>query len=598
MSLKALLDYPFDIQNIVRKKRALRAELLQQDGLTDLRVAILGGSTTSEIRSIWELFLLRDGFRPEFLESEYGKYFEDTVVDDSAVRAFRPQMAFVHTTQMNLVHAPAVLAPAEEVEAGLRQEFARYESIWTKLTRDLGCIVIQNNFDLPAVRSLGALDSTEAFGRTNFLLRLNLEFARAAREDPRLIINDIHYLCCQVGLDRWFDPDLWYSYKMAVSHFGSVHLAHALARLVGAALGKTRKCLVLDLDNTVWGGVIGDEGVAGIKIGKETPLAEAFTGFQQYCRELSQRGILLAVCSKNDPENAKEGFTHPDMVLKLDTLASFQANWDPKPDSIERVSKELNIGLDSLVFVDDNPAERALARAQLPQVAVPEAGSEVSRFALHLQREGYFEVTRLNREDAGRAGFYSDNAARSAHQVQFADYAEFLDSLAMKAEIGAFSATYLERIGQLTNKTNQFNLTTRRYTLAQMETMANSPEFVTLYGRLEDKFGDNGLVSVIAGRLTGRELHLDLWLMSCRVLKRDMELAMLDALVERAAQRGATEILGYYLRTAKNGMVAEHYQSMGFRLVSRAEDGSQSVWKLSTNDYERRNKSIKEIRYV
>jgi FkbH-like protein len=247
------------------------------------------------------------------------------------------------------------------------------------------------------------------------------------------------------------------------------------------------------------------------------------------------------------------------------------------------------------VFVDDNPAERAFVRAQLPDVAVPEVGSEVSKFARYLDRSGFFEVVALNRDDAQRGAMYAENAKRTALQSQFADYQEFLESLSMQAEIGEFSPVYLERICQLTNKTNQFNLTTKRYTLAEMEAMAASPECVTLYGRLKDKFGDNGLVSVLAARLKGRELHIELWLMSCRVLKRDMEAAMLDALVSRAAERGATDIIGYYYRTAKNGMVAEHYRSLGFEPESLEQDGSRSTWRLAIGKYMPRNKSIKEI---
>ncbi len=594
----ACLKYPFDIKEVLRKRKAIRAELAQRPGLADVKIALLGGSTTSELRSIAELFLLDAGFRPTFFESEYGKYFEDVVVDDSALRAFAPDIAFVHTTRLNVLHAPRLYDAEAAVEDCLKAELDRFQAIWSRLTGELGCLAIQNNFDLPPVRSLGGLDSTESFGLSNFLLRLNLEFARAARQNPKLVINDIHHLSARLGLDQWFDPDYWFSYKMAVSHAGTVHLAHALAKLVRAAYGKTRKCLVLDLDNTLWGGVIGDDGLSGIKIGKESARGESFNAFQQYCLELNQRGVLLAVCSKNEPEIARQGFSHPDTVLKLQHCTAFQANWDPKPGNIEVIARQINIGLDSLVFVDDNPAERALVSAQLPEVAVPEVGSEVSRFAAYLDREGYFEALRLNRDDAQRAAFYADNSERAAQAARFADYAEFLASLEMKAEIGAFSPAYLDRIAQLTNKTNQFNLTTRRYTLAEMEAMAASPDYLTLYGRLADRFGDNGLVSVVAGRLERETVHIELWLMSCRVLKRNLEFAMLDALVERASRRGARELVGYYYRTPKNDMVAEHYAKLGFELVSRADDGSSSTWRLDLARPRVPNRVIKEITYA
>ncbi len=532
------------------------------------------------------------------MESEYGKYFEDVVVDDSRLRKFEPDITFVHTSQVNLVNAPRILDSEDAVEDCLKAELSRYQTIWRKLSEEIGGLVIQNNFDIPPLRALGGLDSTELFGRTNFLMRLNFEFAAAARRNSKLIINDIHYLSSTIGLDQWFDPDYWFSYKMAVSHTGTVHLAHAFAKLVRAAYGKASKCLVLDLDNTMWGGVIGDEGIAGIKIGKETAQGEAYTAFQQYCLDLNKRGVLLAVTSKNEPENAIQGFQHPDTVLKLEDFTSFMANWDHKPGNLERVAKEVNISLDSLVFVDDNPAERALVKAQLPQVAVPDVGSEVSRFARFIDREGYFETIRLNTDDAYRTAMYAENRERAAGESRYSDYSEFLESLQMKAEIGAFSPIYMDRLTQLTNKTNQFNLTTKRYTMSGIQEMADSPEFITLYGRLADRFGDNGLVSIVAAKLADQAAHVDLWLMSCRVLKRNMEHAMLDALAARAREKGAKRILGYYLRTPKNHMVSNHYEKLGFSLLSKEQDGSTSKWSLDLDNYEQRNKHIKEIACV
>ncbi|MET3130541.1 FkbH-like protein [Oxalobacteraceae bacterium GrIS 1.11] len=592
------LNYPFDIKELLRKRRAIRTELVRQPDLIHVKIAILGGSTTSEIRSIAELFILNSGFHPLFLESEYGKYFEDVVVDDNALREFKPDVAFIHTTHVNIVNAPRIFDSEQQVETCLAAEMARYQAIWSKLSGELGCLVIQNNFDLPPTRSLGGLDSTELFGKTNFLMRLNLEFARAARQNPKLIINDIHHLSARIGLDQWFDSAYWFNYKMAVSHIGTVHLAHALATLLRAAYGKTRKCLVLDLDNTMWGGVIGDDGMHNIQIGQGTPQGEAFSMFQQYCRELNERGILLAVCSKNDIDNARQGFSHPDSELKLESFTSFQANWEPKPGNIERIGAEINIGLDSLVFIDDNPAERAIVAAQLPPVAVPEVGNDVARFAEYIDREGYFEAIRINPDDAKRAAFYADNSERAAYQSQFSNYGEFLASLGMKAEIGGFSPTYLDRITQLSNKTNQFNLTSKRYTLAEMETMSQARDVITLYGRLADRFGDNGLVTGLAGKILKRSVHIDLWFMSCRVLKRDMEHAMLDTLVAKAIERGADEIIGHYHRSAKNDMVADHYDKLGFKLVSKADDASWSVWKLELAHYQPRNSNIKEIIYV
>ncbi len=586
------LSYPFDPALILRKRAALRAKLAARAALVDVRVALLGGSTTSTLKELLELFLLSSGIRPTFYECEFGKYEEEVLFDDRAICNFAPQIAVVHTTWCN-ARFPPLLASEGEVTSQVASEVARFESIWTKLAQ-LGCTVVQNNFDMPPARSLGNLDASKPFGRAAFLRRVNVEMARATERFPRLVINDIDRLSAQVGLDAWFDASNWYSYKLAVSPEATVPLAHNVAAIIGAAFGRSRKCLVLDLDNTLWGGVIGDDGVAGIRLGRETPEGEAYTAFQEYCLELRKRGVLLAVCSKNEPSNAREGFAHPDSVLALTDFAAFNASWNPKHDGLVEISHELNLGLDSFVFVDDNPAEREIVRAQLPMVAVPEMGSDPSRYVEILDRQLYFETLSLSQDDIERTGFYATNVQRNLERGLFANYGEFLDSLAMKAEIAPFHPMYMERIAQLTNKSNQFNLTTRRYTESELDSFRQDPERITLYGRLADKFGDNGLVTVVVGRLVDAEVHVDLWLMSCRVLKRDMEHAMLDELVRRAKELGARRVRGTYAPTAKNGLVAKHYEKLGFALAGE-QDGS-TEWVLDLNaPYEPRNTHIKEI---
>ena len=364
-----------------------------------------------------------------------------------------------------------------------------------------------------------------------------------------------------MGLDRWFDPRRWFSYKLPTSAEGSNALATSLAATVTALFGRTRKVLVLDLDNTLWGGVIGDDGVDRIQIGPETPLAEAYTAFQRYCLRLRDRGILLAVCSKNDAALAGEGFDHPDSVLRLEHFACFRANWQSKRENLLSIAAELSLGLESFVFVDDNPAERALVRAQIP-------------------------------EDASRSALYRADTRRAAAAANCFSYASYLDSLDMTAEIEPFNTLYLGRITQLTNKTNQFNLTSRRYTLAEMQSIHADPNALHLYGRLSDRFGDNGLISVLLGHRNGDILDIDLWLMSCRVLKRDMEYAMLDEVVARARARGIRTLRGTYVPTRKNDAVADHYARMGFHLLSSQADGS-TVYTLDLAGYQPRNRHIR-----
>ncbi len=577
MQLPKELQFPIEAETVLRKRTGIKKELLKQTGLLPVRIAILGGSTTQEIRSILEIFLLAQGIQPSFYESAYAAWHEEAMFESPELWGFKPDIVFVHTTWHNVSRFPEPLQPESEVEALVRAEMARFEAFWKKIHDGLGAVIVQNNFDLPRLRPLGNLEAAEPYGRVNFLQRLNAEFAKYAATHSRFLINDILYLSAQTGLSQWFDYSYWYNYHMAVSPVATVALSQNVAAIVKATYGKTKKCLVLDLDNTLWGGVIGDDGLDGLVLGRDHPVGEAFAYFQRYLKGLRARGVLLAVCSKNDLENAKQGFSHPDTVLKLDDFSAFKANWDPKPDNIRAIAAELNIGLDSLVFVDDNPAERAIVASQLPEVAVPDVGSDVSVYAEALEREAYFEPVRLVQDDIERAAYYSGNAQRGNYEAAFSSYEEFLDSLEMTAEIGPFVPVYLERITQLINKTNQFNLTTRRYTAAEVEATASDSASIALYGRLADKFGDNGLVSVVIGQTRGQALDIDLWLMSCRVLKREMEYAMFDALVEECHARGVREILGVYIPSKKNGMVAEHYGALGFSRLHTGPDG-RTLW--------------------
>ena len=588
-----LLAYPLD--ELLLKRRGMRRRLLTTEGLVEMRLAVLGGTTTNELVDLLELFLLNSGFRPVFYQSEYGRYYEDAVLEPEMLVAFKPDVVYVHTCCRNLQAFPPLSSTEDEMKMFVGAEMQRLESIWTSLKKHLSCQIVQNNFELPEFATLGNFDGVSAGGMTRFILELNSRIASEAAGNPQLILQDLFSLAARIGMDHWFDPERWFSYKLSNTIEGSFAVAKSLNSIVGAIYGRSKKLLVLDLDNTLWGGVIGDEGVDKIMIGRETPIAEAYTAFQEYCLRLRNRGILLAVCSKNDDDIARSGFSHPDSVLKLEHFSAFKANWEPKHDNILQIAKELNLGVDSFVFVDDNPAERAIVEAQIPSMAVPDVGSEVSSFAQVLEAQRYFEPASLGKEDLVRARLYEENSHRAALEQKFANYGEYLDSLEMVAEIDSFSPTYMERIAQLTNKTNQFNLTTRRFTLPELETTMADGAHIGLYGRLRDRFGDNGLISVVLGRIDGTDLHLDLWLMSCRVLKREMELAMLDSVAKHAERRGLTRLIGHYKPTAKNGMVADHYEKLLFSAVSKDEISGASVWELQLTNYTTRSTHIQVL---
>ena len=586
------LQYPFDSRYIIKKKKSIKRQLLDEGtGFTDKKIAVLGGSTTHDIIMILELFLLDRGIRPEFYECEYARYWEDVMFDNPELKEFAPDIIYIHTSNRNIRQYPALSMSEEEAEELLAADYDHFEKMWGKIENTYHCPVIQNNFEYPFYRMLGNADATDIHGRVNYINRLNAMFAAYARDHKDFFIQDINYLSAVYGLDKWSDPLYWHMYKYALSMEAIPTLAYNLSNIIKSIYGKNKKALALDLDNTLWGGIVGDDGVEGIEIGPETSMGQVYSEFQGYLKELKDIGVILNVCSKNEEENAIAGLNHPDGVLKPDDFIVIKANWDPKSKNLADMAGELNLLPESFVFVDDNPAEREIVRSQL-HVVSPEIGS-VEDYIRVIDHSGFFEVTNLSADDAKRNEMYKENAKRAQLEASFDNYGDYLKSLEMKGTIKSFEPIYMERIAQLSNKSNQFNLTTRRYTRAEIEEIAGSDEYIDIYGKLEDKFGDNGVVSVVIGRKNGDILDMDLWIMSCRVLKRDMEYAMMDELVHKAKEAGIKTIRGYYYPTAKNKMVRDFYGLMGFTLVSEDEEGNRT-WEFTVpGEYVNRNSYIR-----
>jgi len=385
---------------------------------------------------------------------------------------------------------------------------------------------------------------------------------------------DVAGLARQIGTDHWFDPVQWAAFKLPFASECNAAFVDLLGRLLGAIRGKARKCLVLDLDNTLWGGVIGDDGLGGIKLGSGSGVGEAFLNVQQIAKTLRDRGIILAVSSKNDDSVARAPFRdHPDMLLRESDITVFQSNWSDKASNLEAIARMLDIGLDALVMLDDNPAERAQLRAALPAVAVPELPVDPAWFSWFLLAAGYFEAVSFSREDELRAASYAANAERAVVQASSRNLGDYLASLETVLSVRRFDPTSRARLTQLINKTNQFNLTTRRLTEFQVQEIQLDVERIALECRLADRFGDMGLIGIVVARQVGDAVEIEDWLMSCRVLGRKVEEAMLTALVTEARSRGVRDIRARYLPTAKNGMVKGHFDRLGFSLVREERDG-------------------------
>lgn len=587
------LEYPFDPDYILAKKKKIKRELLEQNiSFIDKKIAILGGSTTSNIKWILELFLLNFGIRPTFYESEYNQYYQDAMFDNEELQKFAPDLVYVCTTNRNITQYPLLSDDADTIDSLLEAEKNKFYGIWDSLVSRYHCPIIQNNFEMPFYRLMGNKEASDIHGKIHFLTRLNLAFYDYAQKHENFYICDINYISADYGLKEWSDPFYWHMYKYAMNVSAIPYLSFNVANIIKSILGKNKKGFVLDLDNTLWGGVIGDDGVDNIVIGPEEPEGQVYSEFQRYIKECTQLGVILNVDSKNEEENAFAGLNHPDNELHPDDFIVIKANWNPKDQNLQQIANELNLLPESLVFIDDNPAERHIVTEQLKGVVAPEIG-QVHQYIQTIDRGGYFEVTTLSADDQKRNEMYKENAKRAQLEGSFSNYTDYLLSLEMKGIIKSFEPVFMARIAQLTNKSNQFNLTTKRYTQAEIEEVAASDQYITVYGKLIDKFGDNGVVSVVIGHVVGDICHIDLWIMSCRVLKRDMEFAMMDSLVKRCQERGIYEIRGYYYPTAKNAMVREFYALQGFDKIAEDIDGN-TQWKfVVTNGYQNKNTVIK-----
>ena len=557
------------------------------DGLRSkpVSLAVLSSSTVDHLLPAIRVGALRRNLWLDIFTGDYGQYLQELLDEASALyRAAPDTILFAFDAQHLFGSAdPGITLP--EADALIDQTAERVSNLWRLAKDRLGCHIIQQTI-LPVFPMLAGSNEHRLGGSpANLVTQMNQRFRRMA-DEAGIDLLAIDSMAAQSGIAPWYDPMLWHKAKQEISPIAAPAYGDLVGRLLAARRGMSFKCLVLDLDNTLWGGVIGDDGLDGIKLGQGSALGEAHVAFQRYCRDLSRRGIILAVCSKNDDANARAPFeAHPEMILRLSDIACFVANWDDKPGNIRSIAERLNIGLDALAFADDNPFERAIVRRELSMVAVPELPEDPALYAGCIADAGYFETVRITGEDFERGRQYQANLQRERARDSSTDMAGYLSSLDMTLVCIPFDLVGLQRIVQLINKTNQFNLTTRRYGEAEVRHLMEDPKAVTMQIRLTDKLGDNGMISVVIGRVDPENfLVIDTWLMSCRVLGRQVEQATMNVIANAALRRGLTRIKGEYVPTAKNGMVLEHYRKLGFRLTQDDPDG-RTLWELDLSDY-------------
>jgi len=572
------LDSALKLAKLIETKRAIIAP----GPLSPLRLAILSSSTTSYAVPAIVAAAPRHGVLADVYVGDYGQTVQEVHGEGTGLQAFAPDVVLLSLDAISLgLTRSDVLTQDGIVEAAAQQIRWLAEGIVARI----GATVIIQNFVEPADPWSGHFDARAGGSQLAMLRRLNRSIEDIAA-DINAVVLDVDRIAGLVGKSVWSDRSQWFMAKLPYALDMTPLYADHVARLLGAIRGKTRKCLVLDLDNTCWGGIIGDDGLEGIRIGQGSGEGEAFLAIQHYALDLKRRGIVLAVCSKNEEANAWLPFdSHEEMALKRSDIAVFVANWTDKATNLKTIAQTLNIGTDALLFLDDNPAERARVRQMLPEVAVPEVGDDPALYPLAIAHSGWFETVALTADDAQRAEQYRANAVRAEAAQKLGSLDEYLSSLEMVCSIRPFDETGRARIAQLINKSNQFNLTTRRYTETEVAALESDPSVFTLQIRLADKFGDNGMIAVLIWRADGDQTWVcDTWLMSCRVLGRRMEEATMQAVIEGARAAGIKRLTGHYLPSAKNAMVAEHFGRLGFTRVSIADDGA-SVWTYAVDDY-------------
>ena len=538
--------------------------------LPQYSLAVLGDCATQHLATALRGYGVSAGIRLNVFDADYDQIDAQVMAPDSELYRFAPQGVLLQMCTEKLQEAFYDCPP--EARASFAEDtYARIRRIWSRIGSRIPATVLQCNFPLIDDGVFGQFGNKTEHSFLFQQRKLNYLLMQGCQEAKNTFLIDLDALQTALGRSTFADPKLYYVAKMPISLAALPAAAKLVVDVVRSLQGAVKKCLVLDLDNTLWGGVIGDDGLSGIQIG-ELGTGHAFSDFQKWLKELKNRGILLTVCSKNNEDTAKEPFEkHPEMVLRLEDFSMFVANWEDKARNIRTIQQSLNIGMDSMVFLDDNPFERELVRTMIPEITVPELPEDPALYLQYLRGLDLFETASYSREDAGRTEQYREKAQRAAFEAAFQSYDDYLEALQMRASAAAFDPFHYPRIAQLTQRSNQFNLRTVRYTEAEIEALAQDDSRIGLYFTLKDKFGDHGLISVVVLEKQPEDtLFISEWLMSCRVLKRGMEEFIVDKILSVAAQQGFRRVVGEYIPTQKNAMVKDLYEQLGF---ARLENG-------------------------
>lgn len=565
--------------------KELRRTLKKKSGVPTLKACLLGDSATQFLATAIKGMGVERGYNIDLFEAEYNQVERQVFDPTSDLYRHEAKYTIVFQSTHKLLEKYSMMSAEEQAQmADDRLDFIR------TICAQIPGYIIYYNYPEIEDTVFGSYANKVQTSFTYQLRKLNYELMNLSQECQNLFICDLCGLQNKFGRDVMFDPTVYVSTEMLLSIDSLPYIASRTMDIICSIEGKFKKCLILDLDNTIWGGVVGDDGWENIQVGHGLGIGKAFTEFQEWVKKLKNRGIIVCVCSKNDEEKAKEPFEkNPEMILKLDDISVFLANWENKADNIRTIQSILNIGFDSMVFLDDNPFERNMVRENVPGVTVPELPEDPGEYLEYLYTQNLFETASYSNADKDRTKQYQVEIKRVTAAKAFTNEADFLKSLNMVSEVKGFDKFNIPRVAQLSQRSNQFNLRTVRYTEDQITDIEQSGKYATFSFTLEDKFGDNGLIAVVIlqdiSNKVPSTLFVDTWFMSCRVLKRGMENFTLNTIVDYARKKGYKKIIGEYLPTSKNGMVKDHYPNLGFEAIKGVEI---MQWVLDVEKYKDR----------
>lgn len=596
LSTADVTDMPLrDIDAIARAHRKL-------DTRHDCKIAFLGNHTLEPLDRFVEATCLIQGISVSSYLGEYDQHFQEILDKNSGCQIFQPDIIFLSLSLRTLspkIYYELLQLPADQRRAEM-QHILSLVSDWITLAKQqTNATLLVSNFQRPAHTQAGVADARLELGEAEFYYRLNLELLQLCFNQPQVYLFDLEQVLSCAGKSLSMDYKRYYLAKMEWAEAALSAIADALLRHLIALLGRTKKCLVLDLDNTLWGGVVGEDGVDALVIGEGSPAGEAFLEFQRYIRALKERGILLAICSKNNLQDVQDVFLNrDDMLLRLDDFACVKINWEHKHINLKNIATDLNIGTDSLVFVDDNPVECALVRQMLPEITTIELPDDPSGFTLMLKDLASFEKPRLTDEDQLKTAQYAQNSQRNSLKREISDIKTFLESLETEITIKVAREKHKARIHQLFSKTNQFNLTTQRYTDADIEQFISAPDWSIHIAQVKDKFGDMGIVGLYLINKQATSARIDSFILSCRAIGRGIETAMMNKIKDDYLIKGNfAQVSASYQPTAKNIPVCEFYENEGFELTSSTPSG-EKMYMLNRQQAQLREATGIKVRSV